>query len=138
MMTPNLVENLVDADHNYLGRLNGDIIIGIFQIADYVPVPKPVYDGIIKVVDYGIERLVKKSEPGWQEAKQAAHDPYSKECYETRFGKQLGDFIARSEVSFFKGLTKNTFLYTEIEIPEDTDEIVEEMLKIPLCDNNED
>jgi hypothetical protein len=132
---PNLVENLVVADHNYLSHLNGDIIIGIFQIADYVPFPKEIYDGIIKIVDAGLNRLVNKSEPAWKEAREAAHDPYSKECYHHSFGKQLGDFIARSEVDFFKGLTNNTFLYNEIEIPEDTDEIVDQMLKIPLCND---
>jgi hypothetical protein len=132
---PNLVENLVDADHNYLGKLNGDIIIGIFQIADYIPVPEPVYNGVIKILDLSLKRLTNKSEPGWQEAKEAAHDPDSKKCYNNPFGKQLGDFVARSEVEFFKGLTENTYVGDYIDIPPDTDDIVEKMLAIPLCEN---
>jgi hypothetical protein len=130
----NFVANLVKADQNYLDRLNSEIVLGIVQIFDYVPIPKDIERAASYVVDKGLQRLIRKSRGAWEEAYEAAVDPDSKGCYSSLFAKDLGDFLAKAEVKFATDMIESTYLEDYIAIPENTEYIVNRMLAIPVCE----
>lgn len=132
---PNILVNLVDADHTYLKGLRGKQLTSLAQVFDYVDLTSYVRKTFDRVAQSELNRLVERTNPDWEEAREAFLHPEDKRCFSSELAKTITSFISTAELGFFKETVRETILGKYLTIPENTDEIIERVSKIPLCSN---
>lgn len=135
-MPANIVANLLRADWNYFGvRLTPYIVNGFPEVFDRFPAFEPLEKALIPIEERSMRFSEKVLQPYVSEAIAAAENPESTECVGA-LAKHLLRAITDDEYLFFKDVVAGSYLKDHIKLPEDTDELIEKINAIPLCEKH--